>query len=123
MQEKLKGVKSLPLILALVFVSLLLYFVSSPVNAGETADEQRLAKTLSMIEGAGEVSVYIPESDAAQSAFSYSDTKEDDAANPKGVIIIASGADDPMVRIKLISAAAAALGINENNVKVYRGED
>jgi len=69
------------------------------------------------------VSVYIPESDAAQSVFSYSNTKEDDAANPKGVIIIASGADDPMVRIKLISAAAAALGINENNVKVYRGED
>ncbi|MDE7372620.1 MAG: hypothetical protein K2N18_01000, partial [Clostridia bacterium] len=68
-----------------------------------TADEQRLSAMLSNIVGAGRVDAMITT----------------DSGKITGVLIVADGADNITVRLRLIDATATALGVSKNIVNVF----
>ena len=112
---KLRGVKNIQIIVAILIIAVALIIYSnvigktkssSSVSANSsvmTEEETRLASVLSEIEGAGQVSAMITKS----------------GEEVVGVIVIASGAKDITVRLRLVDATATALGVNKNIVSVY----
>ena len=112
---KLRGVKNIQIIVAILIIAVALIIYSnvigktkssSSVSANSsvmTEEETRLASILSEIEGAGQVSAMITKS----------------GEEVVGVIVIASGAKDITVRLRLVDATATALGVNKNIVSVY----
>lgn len=116
--KKIKGIKNIKLIGVIFIIAIALIIYSSvigsdsdlgdkisPVDASEmNSDEQRLAAVLSGIEGAGEVCVMITEKDGVV----------------VGVLVVAEGADNIPVLIKLIEAASTALGVDRKIVNVYK---
>lgn len=113
---KLKKIKNIEFILCLfiIAIALLLYSgltkqsktdtpVSSTTSASQSSDEVRLAEILSAIDGAGEVNVMITHTDGKIS----------------GVLVVASGAKDLSIRLKLLEATKVALNVNADIVSVY----
>lgn len=113
---KLKKIKNIEFILCLfiIAIALLLYSgltkqsktdtpVSSVTSASQSSDEARLSEILSAIDGAGEVNVMI--------------TQMDDKIS--GVLVVASGAKDLSIRLKLLEATKVALNVNADIVSVY----
>lgn len=111
--KKLRGIKNIQII-ALVFIIAVGLIIYSSVMTSRTgaqdgsasvmsAEEQRLSAALSSIEGAGKVEAMI--------------TEHKDVV--VGVIVIAEGADNITVRLKLLDAAATALGVSKQIVNVY----
>ena len=76
---------------------------------GTTPLEQRLASTLSKIDGAGTVSVFI-NTDGKTNAII-------------GAVILSHGADTPHVRIQLQLATQTALGIEASRIKIFEMKD
>lgn len=72
----------------------------------QTADEARLSRVLSAMSGAGTVEV----------AVYYDD------AIPCGAVIVADGAGDAAVRIRLTGAVTTLLGLDASRVAVYERE-
>lgn len=111
--KKLKGIKNIQIV-ALVFiiaVGLIIYstVMTSRADGREqqasvmTEEEQRLSAALSSIDGAGRVETMI--------------TVQNNVV--VGVIVIADGANSITVRLKLLDAAATALGVSKQIVNVY----
>ena len=113
---KLKKIKNIEFILCLfiIAIALLLYSgltkqsktdtpVSSVTSASQSSDEARLSEILSSIDGAGEVNVMITQMDGKIS----------------GVLVVASGAKDLSIRLKLLEATKVALNVNADIVSVY----
>ena len=113
---KIKGIKNIQIIVAILIISVALIIYSNVISktksnsssaeVGEsvmTEEEIRLANVLKKIDGAGDVSVMI--------------TKQAD--NIAGVIVIADGAKDISVRLRLLNATATALGIDKSIINVY----
>lgn len=114
---KLKKIKNIEFILCLfiIAIALLLYSglsksdskdtstVQSNATVQQSTDEARLSEILSAIEGAGEVNVMITHKDGVVS----------------GVLVVASGAKDIGVRLKLLEATKVALNVNADIVSVY----
>lgn len=75
-------------------------------DATQTADEARLSRVLSLMSGAGTVDV----------AVYYDD------AIPCGAVIVADGAGDAAVRIRLTGAVTTLLGLDASRVAVYERE-
>ena len=71
--------------------------------------EQRLASTLSKIEGAGMVSVFI--------------NTKDDTNDVIGAVILSHGANTPHVRVQLQLATQTALGIEASRIKIFEMKD
>lgn len=75
---------------------------------GETSstEENRISRVLSAIDGAGtvEVAVYYEES------------------VPCGAVVVAEGAGDVAVQLRLVSAVTTLLGINQDRVAIYERE-
>lgn len=94
------------------------------VNTGKGAkigEEERLVEILQKIEGAGRVDVMITYEEKEKSGgIGYGDKEYIKA--PKGVIIVADGADEPSVRLSLKEAATAVMGVGANRVCVYKRE-
>ena len=113
--KKLKGIKNLQIIVVIFIIAVALIIYSTvmtrtdakstetTVSSVMTADEQRLSAILSNIVGAGKVDAMITT----------------DNGRITGVLIIADGADDITVRLRLIDAAATALGVSKNIVNVF----
>lgn len=112
--DKIKGIKNFRIILVtlIIAVALIIYSTvmtarttsaSKQTSASMTADEQRLSSMLSGIEGAGDAKAMITEKNG----------------EIVGVLVIAEGADDPMVRIRLINAVSVALGVDRSVVNVF----
>ena len=86
-------------------------------------EEERLGEILSEISGAGRVSVMISYengdngSSGIGRSMSYGDN--DDRKQPRGVIVVADGAEVPEVRRSLKEAASAVMGVGANRVCVY----
>ena len=76
---------------------------------GTTPLEQRLANTLSKIDGAGGVSVFINTDDETNTVI--------------GAVILSHGADTPHVRIQLQLATQTALGIEASMIKIFEMKD
>lgn len=102
MLEKLKGVRHLELLLALLALAACV-LLSGRFSSGEAPLERRMAETLSRVEGAGRVSVVLR-------------CGEDGAA--QGAVIVAEGADDLRVMLSLQRAAQSLLGVETARIEV-----
>ena len=75
---------------------------------------------LSHIKGAGRVSVMISETEKKEnSSFSQ---KSEPPKGEVGVLIVADGGNDGVVREKLIRAASVALGVSPHKIEVFERE-
>lgn len=114
--KKIKGIKNIRIIAAIfiIAVALLIYSSVATGNAARTAssdeqttemdeDESRLASILEGLEGVGRVETMI--------------TREDDTI--VGILVIAEGAEDIAVRLRLLSAVTTAMGVDKQIVNVY----
>ncbi len=91
-----------------------------PGAVSENAAEENLRQILSEIDGVGEVSVMLCESEVApkeeQSVFSSSDKEYKSVID--GVLVVAEGGKDAAVREKIIRATKAALGVDAHKIEV-----
>lgn len=94
-------------IAACALVCILLGMGEQQPSANE--DEARLNRVLSAMEGAGTV----------ESAVFYT---QGDESVPCGAVIVAEGAQDISVRLKLIRAACTLLGLDASQVEVFKRE-
>ena len=92
--------------LALVVALCLLLGTSESGKVAQTSDEARLSRVLSAMAGAGKVDV----------AVYYDDTV------PCGAVVVADGAGDAAVRIRLSGAVTTLLGLDASRVAVYERE-
>lgn len=94
------------LLAALCFCALLCLLLGAQGEAA-TTEENRISQVLSAIQGAGdvEVAVYYEES------------------VPCGAVIVAQGAKDVAVQLRLASAVTTLLGIDQSRVAIYPKED
>ncbi len=107
---KIKNVKNVRII-AVVFIIAIALIIYSTVVASDDSqkttsvmsdDEKRLSAILSSVEGAGEVETMITRADG----------------RIVGVLVIADGAGNPLVRLRLLDATSSALGVDEDIVSV-----
>lgn len=113
--KKLKGIKNLQIIVVIFIIAVALIIYSTVMTNRDTqssnttassvmtSDEQRLGAVLSNIAGAGRVDAMITV----------------DGGRITGVLIVADGADDITVRLRLLDAAATALGVSKSIVNVF----
>ncbi len=113
--KKLKSIKNIRIIAVVFIIAIALIIYSSVVASRESKtvsqsqpqtvqseDEQRLSGILSQIDGAGQVQTMITRTDG----------------QIVGVLVIADGAKNPYVRLKLMQASATALGVSEDVISV-----
>ena len=106
--EKIKGIKNIKIIALIFIIAIALIIYSSVATSKQTEktfqneDEQRLASILSSVDGAGEVETMISKS----------------SGEIVGVLVIADGASNPLVRLRLLQAASSALGVASAVVSV-----
>ena len=107
--EKIKGIKNIKIIALIFIIAISLIIYSSVATSKQTEktfqneDELRLASILSSIDGAGEVETMISKS----------------SGEIVGVLVIADGASNPLVRLRLLQAASSALGVDSDVVSVW----
>ncbi len=115
--KKIKSIKNIQVIVAIfiIAVALLIYSTVATGKAAEQSaavtetsssmddEEERLASILGGIEGAGRVETMI--------------TRRDDEV--VGVLVIAEGADDISVMLRLLEATTTAMGVDKHIVSVY----
>lgn len=101
------------------------WFSASREESSMTQLEQRISKTLSAMEGAGDVQVVImtrENSAETGGTLGYGSSKKGDAAAlPCGAIAVAEGADDPLVNMQMTQALCALLGLPASSVSVVTG--
>ena len=101
-------------LIAALAAAVLLCIASGTAGSSDsamTAEESRAARIFSAIEGAGkvDVAIYYP-ADA-------------DSGKPCGAVIVADGADDISVRLRLGQAASTLFGIDVTEIGIFkRGE-
>lgn len=112
--EKLKGWKGSVWVLLLLACAAACLLLPGGVSSGPgmTEEEQRISATLSQIAGAGRTRVSIYYARAA-SAFSG------EGQSPVGAVIVAEGAGDVGVRLRLLRAAETLLGLGPSEVDVF----
>lgn len=93
------------IIAALLFCVALCLMLGTSTD-DSSSEESRISRVLSAIEGAGTVEVAVYYEDAA----------------PCGAVVVADGADDIAVQLRLLSAVTTLLGINQNRVSIYERE-
>ena len=105
--------KKLRLIISAIIIALALIIYSGvsekkieEVSAVMDEEETRLSKVLSSIEGAGQVEVMI--------------VREDGVVT--GVLVVAEGAKDIGVMLKLLDATSTVMGVDKSVVEVYQME-
>ena len=92
--------------LAIVVALCLMLGASENNKIALTSDEARLSRVLSAMAGAGAVDVAVYYDDAV----------------PCGAVVVADGAGDAAVRIRLAGAVTTLLGLDTNRVAVYERE-
>lgn len=90
---------------ALVFCAALALLLGQQAETS-SSEESRISKVLSAIEGAGAVDVAVYYEEAV----------------PCGAVVVAEGAGDVAVQLRLISAVTTLLGIDQGRVAVYERE-
>ena len=110
--KKLAGIKNLKIMIVAVIIAigLIIYSGVGDFQPSEVTymddEETRLATTLSQIEGVGEVKTMI--------------TRNGDEIS--GVLVIAEGAENISVMLKLLDATSTAMGVDKSIVEVYQME-
>ena len=103
--EAFRSARKIELVLAAVLIAVMVLLLLGQHDAAISAPggvEQRLEKLLCSIEGAGKVEVMLS---GEESAYT-------------GCVVIAEGADDVHVALKMQRAIQAALGILPENVEI-----
>ncbi len=135
--KKVKGVEWAVLLLMLGLAgSLLLVPGQSLFGMGGTGDtptvttgtadalEERIARVLSSIDGAGKVEVVIhyQKAQAVQTSWLTADasTQQDTTGDVLGVVVVAQGADDLWVRLELARAVETLLRLPADSVEVFK---
>lgn len=105
--------KKLRLVISAIIIALVLIIYSGvsekkteEVSTVMDEEETRLSKVLSSIEGAGQVEVMI--------------VREDGVVT--GVLVVAEGAKDIGVMLKLLDATSTVMGVDKSVVEVYQME-
>lgn len=112
----MKGRTALWLAAALAVVLLLCALGSGGGQSGAASqEERRIAEVLGAIEGAGRVEVALFFGEGSQ-AFGAS-------SEPTGAVVVAQGAGDMAVRLRLIRAVRTLLGLPEAAVDVFVMEE
>lgn len=107
---------AIPLLAALLLLALSRYDgIGGKTDMTEI--EARLSATLSCIEGAGDVRAMVL-TDESAGAFG-----ENAASSVSGVIIVASGAYDLGVRLRLQQAAMTLFSLDAQSVEVFSGRE
>lgn len=94
-------------ILAAALFCVILCLMLGTQEATDASDEARISRVLSDIGGAGHVEV----------AIYYED------ALPCGAVVVADGAGDAAVQIRLVSAVKTLLGIDQGRIAVFEREE
>ena len=103
MAKRLKGARRLELFLIVAaLAAVLLISMKTPGIGNISPMEARMERALSAIDGAGRVNVLINESDGCI----------------LGVLVVAEGADDLAVRMRLMSAVKATLGVEISQIEI-----
>lgn len=126
--KKLKSIKNIEIILAvlLALVVLLVFFSSKGASGGVVSNvsdtnpyvseiEQKLENLISKIDGAGQVEVMI-----------MCEADEDSKSqNPYptvvSAVVVSSGAESTKVKLDIIRAVEALLGLKTSNIEVLKG--
>lgn len=93
-------------ILAALLFCVALCLMLGTQGEGASSEESRISRVLSAIEGAGTVEV----------AVYYEDSL------PCGAVVVAEGAGDVGVQLRLVSAVTTLLGIGQDRVAIYERE-
>lgn len=101
-----------PIVTVIGVVLLLLVLTSFPSSEKPSISSREEA--LSNMEGAGENTIYIHHADAQTSLFDFSSQR----TTATGVLVIAEGADQPSIKLKLRQTVASVLQIAEHRVIV-----
>jgi len=123
--KKLKSIKHIEIIVAVLFGLILLALYLSTVNGGTSYNssnssgytyeiEDRLSNVLSDIDGAGKVNVMVMLEDGEE-------LNSDIVPKVSSVIVVAQGAKDYKVRIELLKAVEAILNLPTTNIEILVG--
>lgn len=111
--KKILAVKNLRIIVLSIIIAMGLIIYSGVVTNTKTEEvnymddeENRLASVLESIDGVGAVQVMITRNDGQIS----------------GVLVIAEGAENISVMLKLLDATSTAMGVDKSIVEVYQME-
>jgi len=113
----LKGKKGLIWLLVAVGIIVLIIMNGGKSSGGMTEEEQRIARVLSAMDGAGQVKVALF---YAKEAGSFAG---DGAGQPTGAVVVAQGAGSMEVRLNLVRAVRTLLNLEEDAVDVFLMED
>lgn len=94
--------------LAAVVAACLMLGAAGSVPSDCTQEEARLARVLSAMEGAGRVEV----------AVFYEDAEAESV--PCGVVVVAQGAQDMAVRLRLARAVSTLTGVEASRVEIFQ---
>lgn len=110
---------SAPMLLVVFLASLiiLINYAGAKDQTNIMRLEARIGETLSRIDGVGEVEVIIRTRIQQSQGKSLMSTYSDEEI-PCGALVTAKGADDPLIRIKIIHALCALLGLQQADVDV-----
>ena len=98
---------------------LLCWLAAASQRTGALPLETRLARTLSCMEGAGRVEVTIRTREVASSGGVFGTSVSE--SMPCGAVVVAQGAQDPLVEMELRQAVCALLGLPASSVSVVTG--
>ena len=98
---------------------LLCWLAAASQRTGALPLETRLARTLSCMEGAGRVEVTIRTREVASYGGVFGTSVSESV--PCGAVVVAQGAQDPLVEMELRQAVCALLGLPASSVSVVTG--
>ena len=106
-------------VMLLAAALLLCWLAAASQRTGASPLEERLARTLSCMEGAGRVEVTIRTREVASSGGAFGVSEHESV--PCGAVVVAQGAQDPLVEMELRQAVCALLGLPASSVSVVTG--
>lgn len=106
-------------VMLLAAALLLCWLAAASQRTGASPLEERLARTLSCMEGAGRVEVTIRTREVASSGGALGASVSESV--PCGAVVVAQGAQDPLVEMELRQAVCALLGLPASSVSVVTG--
>ena len=98
---------------------LLCWLAAASQRTGASPLETRLARTLSCMEGAGRVEVTIRTREVNSSGGAFGASVSESV--PCGAVVVAQGAQDPLVKMELRQAVCALLGLPASSGSVVTG--
>ena len=113
---KLKSIKNIEIYLALILAVIVIIFVfagGGAKNASKSVEddtyidqmEHKICNVIQKIAGCGKAAV----------AISYTNNEQDVI----GVVVVAEGANDPIIRFKIVEVVVTLLDVDQSNVQVF----